>query len=290
MAPSADIIDPSTNQSLYPADAHASKLFTTTEVLEITESPSRQDIPSSHNTNLVLHPSLITTHFDALRFEAAAYRQLSSANSRQTTPKPASDSESGSASNALSPVYSTSLISSPYNTPGHYLDLSTLSTPSRLFALALTALRPTHPAYATKPYTSSLNFDVVLRALRQLAVQENFEWKETSFYVVVFRSQLRPSADQDWLYKLDFESHREACESGGLLKYWFGKADLEGERRNLATCFWASKEDAVKGGAGPWHAKARRAGREMYESIVFTTHRFTVLEGAEGYKFEGWED
>jgi hypothetical protein len=40
------------------------------------------------------------------------------------------------------------------------------------------------------------------------------------------------------LYKLDYESHAEACESGGLLKYWFGKAD--GERRNLATCKFCS--------------------------------------------------
>jgi hypothetical protein len=33
---------------------------------------------------------------------------------------------------------------------------------------------------------------------------------------------------------LDYESHREACESGGLLKYWFGGPSEE--RRNLATC------------------------------------------------------
>jgi hypothetical protein len=73
----------------------------------------------------------------------------------------------------------------------------------------------------------------VLQILRTL-IPTDFAFPETSFYVVVFRSQLKPDIDQDRLYLLDYESHREACESGGLLKYWFGKAD--GERRNLATC------------------------------------------------------
>lgn len=293
MASSADIVRVLPDRSLYTADAHYSKLLATTEVHEITNSStSPQDFSSSYNTILILNPSFITTDFDALRFDAAASNQLPSADSYHTTPRTHSDSgsDSDSASRPLSPVYSTNLISSPYNTPGHYLDLSTLSTPSRLFALALTALQPTHPNYAIEPYTSSLNFPSVLSLLQALCKLERVTWRETSFYVVVFRSQLRQGVDQEWLYKLDFESHREACESGGLLKYWFGKADLDGERRNLATCFWHSKEDARLGGLGPWHAKARRAGAELYESIVFTTHRFTVLNGAEGFRFEDWSD
>ncbi|KAF3048572.1 hypothetical protein E8E11_005871 [Didymella keratinophila] len=289
MAPSADIFHLPPDHRLHIADAHFSKSHTATEVHEITDSPSPQAFPSSHNSILILNPSFITTDFDALRFEAAAYNQLLSADSRHTT-RSDSDSDPDLTSESLSPVYSTSLISSPYNTPGHYLDICTLSTPSRLFALALTALRPTHVNYATSPYTESLNFDIVISTLRDLCTHEAFDWQETSFYVVVFRSQLHCNVDQDWLYKLDFESHREACESGGLLKYWFGKADLEGERRNLATCFWRSKEDAVKGGGGPWHAKARRAGRELYESIVFSTHRFTVGDGARAWRFEDWKD
>lgn len=290
MAPSADIAHVQSDHTLRSQNTQSSKSFTPTKVQESTDASSPQDLPSSDNSTLILNPTFITTDFDALRFEAAAYNQLPSADSQHTTPTTPLDSDSDSISRSLSPVYSTSLISSPYNAPGHYLDLSTLAKPSRLFALALTALQPTQPAYATSPYTSSLNFDTVLGVLRHLIARETFPWKQTSFYVVVFRSRLRPNIDQDQLYKLDFESHREACESGGLLKYWFGRADLDGERRNLATCFWASREDAVRGGAGPWHAKARRAGRELYESIVFSTHRFTVGEGAEAWEFEDWEE
>ncbi|KAF3042906.1 hypothetical protein E8E12_005607 [Didymella heteroderae] len=291
MAPSAEIAHIRPDRTLQTAHTRSSKSLTITKVHEIADSTHRpQDLLSLHHHTLILNPSFITTDFDALRFEAAAYNQLPSADSPYTIPSTPSDSDSDSTSDRPSPVFSTKLISSPYNTPGHYLDISALSTPSRLFALALTALQPTYSRYATEPYTQSLNFETVLSVLRQIITRVAFEWRETSFYVVVFRSQLRHGVDQDWLYKLDFESHREACESGGLLKYWFGKADLEGERRNLATCFWHSKADAVTGGAGPWHAKARRAGRELYASIVFTTHRFTVLDGAEGYRFEDWKD
>lgn len=54
--------------------------------------------------------------------------------------------------------------------------------------------------------------------------------------------------------------------------------------------FWHSREDAYKGGLGPWHKKARAAGRGLYEKIVFSTHRFTVLDGVEGYRFEDWKE
>jgi hypothetical protein len=58
---------------------------------------------------------------------------------------------------------------------------------------------------------------------------------------------------------------------------------------DLSTGFWHSREDAYKGGLGPWHRKARAAGRELYESIVFSTWRFTVFDDARGYRFEEWQ-
>lgn len=180
------------------------------------KNPQAQAQPSVKGAS-ILDPSLVTQDFDQLRFEAAAAQQLSTTNG--STP----------------PQYSTLLISSPYNNPDHYLDLTTLSTPDLIFAKALTALKPEQPDYATAPYISSLNFSsTVVPLVKELAAAENFAWKEHSFYVVIFRSKLKEDIDNDRLYLLDYESHREACESGGLLKYWFGKTD--GERRNLATC------------------------------------------------------
>jgi len=191
-------------------------------VTEMPSIPSPTTASPPSTTIPVRHPSLITQEFDLLRFEAAAFDQLPKASTLQDQVSAEEDS--------------TDLISSPYNNPGHYLSLPSLPLSSQLFAKALTALRPLVPDYATAEYTQALNFDDVLCVLRHLVQQQdpNLTWTETSFYVVIFRSKLKPDIDNDWLYKLDYESHREACESGGLLKYWFGKSN--GERRNLATC------------------------------------------------------
>ncbi|KAH9871337.1 hypothetical protein IAQ61_005516 [Plenodomus lingam] len=215
-----------TASNIFPTAIPSSKQpanTTTTEISPSTITPTTS--PPNTNT-LVLDPSLITNDIDRLRFEAAAYTQL---------PKPFSPNHPSP--NSSPPPSSTDLISSPYNNPGHYLSLPTLPLPSILLAKALTALHPTVPHYATAHYTSALNFPHVLAVLRDLLHSEQQargSWQRTSFYVVVFRSKLKTGVDVEWLYKLDYESHAEACASGGLLKYWFGKAD--GEGRNLATC------------------------------------------------------
>jgi hypothetical protein len=222
MAPGLDISMLDTLEPTLPLHSICTKQPSVT-IASVASSP---DSESPTDITLVLHPSLITQDFDLLRFHAAAFAQL---------PK-AIDSDATIEANPIesnTPTYSTHLISSPYNNPGHYLDLRTLPTPSLIFAKALCALAPTSPTYATAPYASALNFDHVLSVLRSL-IPPTYTFPQTSFYCVVFQSKLKAGIDQDWLYKLDYESHAEACESGGLLKYWFGRAD--GERRNLATC------------------------------------------------------
>lgn len=104
----------------------------------------------------------------------------------------------------------------------------------RLLALALTELDAATPRYATVKYEEALNWSSVISKLREIAAAEGLCWRRRDFYVVEFRSKLKPDIDNIRLFQLDKESHREATESGGLLKYWFGKPDEE--RRNLATC------------------------------------------------------
>ena len=128
----------------------------------------------------------------------------------------------------------THLIASPYPDRANQLDLQMLDPQSRLFAFALTALTPTTPTYATAPYTTAFNWPTVFSTLRTLCSQQNFHWRKQEFYVVIFRSKLREGAERARLGELDQKAHEEACASGGLLKYWFGRAD--GEGRNLATC------------------------------------------------------
>lgn len=177
-----------------------------------------------YDNTLLLHHTSVTDDFDSLRFEAAAATQLV-----DTTKQDVSSQQ-----------LSHHLVSSPYNDSAHLLDLRRLTPQSLLFAKALTHLKPTRPDYATANYVDSLNFDEVLASLRNLIKVEQthgdrtFQWKRWSFYVVVFRSVLKPDIDNDRLYLLDAKSHQEATESGGLLKYWFGKCS--DERKNLATC------------------------------------------------------
>ena len=188
--------------------------------ITVSKTSAKDNVATNfHSLSAVLDPETVTQEFDELRFEAAASRQL---------PNPTNIDQNHTVAT------STQLISSPYNNPGHYLDLTTLDTPNLIFAKALTALKPLRSDYATAPYISSLDFPAVLSLIRRFSHELGYTWTSHSFYVVIFRSQLKADIDNDLLYKLDYESHREACESGGLLKYWFGKTD--GERRNLATC------------------------------------------------------
>ncbi|KAL3460685.1 hypothetical protein BJX64DRAFT_290001 [Aspergillus heterothallicus] len=180
------------------------------------------------------------------------------------------------------------LISSPYTTLDHLLDLSTLDTPYRLLAQALTILTPVRDDYATAPYIDSFNWPAVFEKVHKLSAAEAHRWTRQRFYVVAFRSILTADADGDRLSLLDERSHAEAVASGGLLKYWFGSKNAK--RENLATCVWRSREDARAGGTGPWHAKARGAAKEMYERIEFTTMELVIGEEVGEWEFRPWKD
>lgn len=130
------------------------------------------------------------------------------------------------------------LITSPYTEQSHLTNLSTLPLPSRLLTLALTHLKPTTSSYATTPYRDALNWPTVFENLKSISASHNHTWTSTTFYVVEFRSQLKANIDRELLFHLDKESHREATESGGLLKYWYGSTGDDVDGKNLATCKW----------------------------------------------------
>ncbi|KAL2004206.1 hypothetical protein VTN02DRAFT_5349 [Thermoascus thermophilus] len=224
----------------------------------------------------LLHHSLVTADFDALKFHAAASQQLRIGQA----PHDHSAGPQGGGDDLL--------IVSPYNDPAHLLDLKTLDTPNRLLATALTVFKPVRDDYATAPYTETFNWDAVVELLRDLAQAEGYQWRRQKFYVVVFRSRLFPDVDMQLLHDLDVHSHREATASGGLLKYWFGTKDEN--HQNLATCIWRSRTDARLGGTGPWHQRARGAARDLYERIVFTTLKLVIDDGATAWEISDWTE
>lgn len=150
----------------------------------------------------VVNSSFITTDFHALQFDAAS--------SLQILP-------------LFEPKYFRSwdkyLVTSPYNSSNHLLDLTRLALQDRIFTLALTVLRPIREDYATAPYEDSFNWSDVLEVVRRLSDKVGITWTTRDFYTVIFRSKVRKDCDEKLLTDLDIHSHEEAVVSGGLLRY-----------------------------------------------------------------------
>ncbi|KAG6042073.1 hypothetical protein E4U41_006194 [Claviceps citrina] len=179
------------------------------------------------------------------------------------------------------------IIQSPYADRDHLLDLQTLDNENALLSRALSRLRAVRGDYATASYKESFNWSEVFDELRQLVAKSGKDFKETSFYIVAFRSQIKPSTDYSHLGELDKAAHAEAIASGGFLKYWFGSPD--DELRNLATCVWRSRQDAIKGGTGPSHRKAAGATRSLYASWKIDQHRLTIRDNVDSWEITDWE-
>lgn len=186
------------------------------------------------------------------------------------------------------PLEIENLVVSPYTEQEHLLDLGTLDVENQLLAQALVNFESLREDYATALYLETFNWLEVIAALRALAQERRHTWKETSFYIVAFRSQIPKTTVYADLGALDKAAHIEATASGGFLKYWFGTPDDEG--RNLATCIWRSQEDARKGGIGPAHRRAAGAARSLYSFWKIERYRLTIQDGIEGWDISNWSD
>ncbi|KZL64828.1 upf0643 protein [Colletotrichum incanum] len=180
------------------------------------------------------------------------------------------------------------LVHSPYTDPEHLLDLETLDDENALLARALSQMKCLRADYATADYVESFNWGDVMGELKNLVHSTGKTFKETSFYIVAFRSTIPPSTVYEDLGVLDKAAHAEANQVGGFLKYWFGSPDSEG--RNLATCVWRSRPDAVKAGHGPAHRRASRATASMYSFWRIDRHRLIIRDGAESWEIVNWVD
>ncbi|KAH7143866.1 hypothetical protein EDB81DRAFT_509929 [Dactylonectria macrodidyma] len=180
------------------------------------------------------------------------------------------------------------LMQSPYADQDHLLDLESLDNENGLLAKGLTQLQVLRKDYATAPYVDSFNWPEVIAEVKRLAVESGKGFKQSSFYIVAFRSQIKTSTEYADLGRLDKAAHAEAVASGGFLKYWFGEPDSD--LRNLATCIWRSREDAKKGGRGPAHREAAGATRAMYAFWKIDQHRLIIRDDVESWEIIPWEE
>ncbi|KAI0018493.1 hypothetical protein F4780DRAFT_518461 [Xylariomycetidae sp. FL0641] len=178
------------------------------------------------------------------------------------------------------------LVNSPYTEREHCLDLNTLDAENALLSQALVRMECLRPDYATAPYTEIFNWDQIIDEVGKLAQQQGHSWKERSFFIVAFRSQIPPTTVYAELGALDKAAHAEATASGGFLKYWFGTPDKEGS--NLATCLWRSQEDAKKGGMGPAHREAASAARSLYSHWKIERYRLIIRDDVQSWDIVDW--
>src|SRR5215217_2735501 len=115
-------------------------------------------------------------------------------------------------------------------------------------------ISPKHPDYATLP------------------IQAGFDWSPLfgcafeRLYLVVFRSVRRPDADLVLLREHDDCAYEEALRSGGLLRYFKGHANEQGEC--LSFCLWETSEQAREAASAASHKSAAEITARMYLSYL----------------------
>ncbi|KAI5449666.1 hypothetical protein NCC49_004127 [Naganishia albida] len=108
------------------------------------------------------------------------------------------------------------------------------------------------------------------------------------YYGVLFRSTRRPGSSSHSLYTADRLAHEEAVASGGLLFYWYGAPDENGD--NVATCLWASREDARRASTSARHRVAAGLAKGVYERYELIRYVVERSEGETGLRVGLWED
>jgi hypothetical protein len=125
----------------------------------------------------------------------------------------------------------------------------------------------------------------------QLPILEGFNWAECladvdagQWYLVVFRSIRRESADPLVLKMLDDRAYEEASAATGLFYYFRG--DLNLRRECLSFCLWESQARAEAATRQQAHEAAAVRTDELYES--FELERWIVNKNPGSSRLEIW--
>lgn len=110
------------------------------------------------------------------------------------------------------------IVMSPYVEQEHLLELETLDVENQILAEALSEMECLREDYATAPYLETFNWGEVMDRVKGLTTARKHDWRDTTFYIVAFRSRYQPGIDYSHLGDLDKAAHAEATASGGFLK------------------------------------------------------------------------
>lgn len=180
---------------------------------------------------------------------------------------------------------------SPYFESGHLLELSSLPLNYQIISFSLQSLAPiAERKYAFVAYIDAFNISTIVKLVREYCHRLQYQFPETKVYVIAFRSILhkevqKSSEKRQFLADIDRQSHIEANQSGGLLKYWFGTPD-DVHGQNLATCWWKSKSDAKAGGGGKAHREGMKKVKDWFETWKVEEYEFIIHDNVQSYSFE----
>lgn len=132
----------------------------------------------------------------------------------------------------------------------HYLTFGWMSL-SSVEMDALGGLLPTDENYARLPLADAFNWADCLAQI------EPGDW-----YMVAFRSTIRPDADTERLREYDDLAHAEASESPGFVHYY--KGPLSGDGSCLSFCMWTGRAEARAASRQPAHLEAVSLIAETY--------------------------
>jgi len=132
-------------------------------------------------------------------------------------------------------------------------------------------LKPISPEYASLPILEGFNWSECL------ADVEEGQW-----YLVVFRSVRRATADPIKLKMLDDRAYEDAVLGSGLLVYFRGS--LTRRRECLSFCLWEAQERAQAATRLESHEAAARVTDEMYDS--FELERWVLTKRRESAQLE----
>ena len=103
-----------------------------------------------------------------------------------------------------------------------------------------------------------------------LPIETTFDWNNLfknidgeTFFLVVFRSKARKNTDRKLLHEYDKRALIEAEKAGGLIYYFSGEINENGEC--LSWCLWDDRLKAKFASALPDHSKAMAIANTMYE-------------------------
>ena len=127
-----------------------------------------------------------------------------------------------------------------------------------------------------------------------LPVGEAFDWESVArgmapgeWYMVAFRSILRPDADLALLTEYDERAHQEAAGSAGFIHYY--KGPLAADRSCLSFCFWDSRAEARAAAGRPAHRDAVALIIDMYDAYLLEFIRVRKQDAAASLEFEPYD-